>query len=229
MKINKKYYDYIDTEPNEVQNLELGTVQIYSMNDYPSIHELQKRNARFSMWINKGGNDYKLLVDDEYKNTLQGLYVPEVNNVWLEYYNNLDKEEKRARLTHQLPTAIVFSLILVVVYYFLPLESTGKLIASVILLILVLLVNKALNKIVTKKVNILKDAALDKIGSLIGQKNFDDLLNKQNKFLEDYYKKLYVEKYGEEGYENTEPEQTIQIEDGNKEILEIIDESEETN
>ncbi len=75
MKINKKYYDFMDQEPILTQQIDEGVVEIHSMNAYPSIYNTNITKQRFTFWSSKGDGNYKLAIEDSYYDVMKDLYI----------------------------------------------------------------------------------------------------------------------------------------------------------
>lgn len=224
MKINKKYFDAINTNPIDIQETKAGNLRIYSMNEYPEIHSSNTAKASFTFWSNKGGNEYKLLIDEEYYNTLRPLYDAKISEVWLEFYDTLTKERNKMLLKIMLPITIVMFALIILTSVLLIDNSSMRMYITVLLLIIFFVVNRFFNIKVDKHVAAIKDKSIDKIRNILGTTKFEELLTSQEKFVEAYYKKQYIEKYGEDGY--SEPSTQVDESLENNETQEI---SEETN
>ncbi len=202
MKINQKYYDVITTEPFDVHTTELGKVEMHSLNDYPTLHTQNTSQGRFAVWFNKGGDDYKLLVDNNYYETLKPLYTKEINQIWLEFYNFITKERKKALLMILLPVAILLLLFVVLISYVIEMDADARLYVTIGIFILFFVANKIINSKINKMVERTRNDSIDKIKDELGESTFNNLLDAQEEFVKAYYKEKYVEQYGEEGYED---------------------------
>ncbi len=201
MKINAKYYNVINTTPKEIQQTSLGKIEIYSLNDYPELYNSHTPKGRFTVWVNKGGPDYKLLVEDEYYETLEPLYSSEINEVWLKFYNFITSSRKKMLLTILLPAGIILMGLIALINYVLPISEDASLYSTIGLFIVFFIINKFLTNKINKIVDASRDEHIDEIRNILTPLYFEELLTKQEDFVKEFYKKQYIEQYGEEGYD----------------------------
>lgn len=214
MKINAKYYNIINTTPLDVQNTDMGVVEVYSLNDYPQLFATHALKSKFTMWCCDGVGPYKLLIEDGYYETMGTLYSSDINTIWLDFYKNITISKKKSFLTILLPVFIIVFAILGFLNFtnFVPDES--KVAVTLAFLVIVFIANTFVNKNVANKVKQMNLEAIDKIKGVVGATKFDELLDAQEAYVKEFFKKQYEETYGEtyedplevEGIENGESE-----------------------
>lgn len=226
MKINAKYYNIINTTPLDVQNTDMGVVEIHSLNDYPQLFATHALKSKFTMWCCDGVGPYKLLIEDGYYETMGRLYESDINSIWLNFYKDINVAKKKTFLTILLPVFLVIFFILGFLNFTDFVQDEYKFPITATFLIIVFIVNTFVNKHVAAKVKQMNLVAIDKIKTNIGGAKFDELLDAQEAYVKEFFKKQYEETYGEP-YE--EPSDVNQIEDVQSEDVsasDVIDELE---
>lgn len=201
MKVNAKYYNAINTTPKEVQETKYGKVQIYSLNDFPTLCSANTSKGKFHIWSNNGGTDYKLLIEDNYFSELHELYTKEINELWLEFYDKLDKSKKAIMKKIFLPISLAVLSIMIGLSFLPESLETVKTVASWILMIGVVVVSVKVNKKINNGLMESKNHAVSKIQEVITEKRFNELIDLQDEFIKKYYKEQYVAMYGEESFD----------------------------
>ncbi len=203
MKINAKYFDIINTEPIEIQETSNGKIEIHYLNDYPMIYNAYISRGQFTCWSNKGGTDYKLLIEKSFCEEMKDLYCKEINELWLEFYNYVAEAKKKAFVQHFLPLSIIMMVLIFLLNAFIPeAYSTVTLISSVVLIMIYFLGNNYLKLRANRAVGNKKNQTVDKIEELLGKDRFNEILDLQEKFTKDFFEQRKAEY--EESKENDE-------------------------
>lgn len=213
MKINAKYFDLINKEPRMVQKTKKGDVEIHSLNDYPQLYNSNIAKCQFTFWSNNGTTTYKLLIEDSFYDVMKDLYSEEVNGIWLEFYEEVTLARKNAVIKGLIPmSAIVFASIAALGFIPEEYSAVGNYV-GVGLIAVFLVVNVLRNKKINEKMKTMNIAAIDKIKKAVTETHFDELLDNQEVFVEEFYNKQRKEL----GIEDNVEDKPIEINDSNEE------------
>ncbi|MFI3251738.1 MAG: hypothetical protein R3Y60_01220 [bacterium] len=227
MKINAKYFNQINTAPKEVQEFDGKTVEIYSFNDYPSLYTTYTNKKTFTMWSCNGDEHYKLLIDDGYHDVMGELYSEKVNSIWIQFYKDFHESKRKTIFTIFMPIGIIVFAILALVFFVLDLEDNVNTYIMIGVLIGFFVLNKFISNIVMERNKKINQGAILKVKNAVGDTTFDSLLDAQESYVNEFFKKQYVAMYGEEGYddevtdEEVTEEETVTLPDANEELNEI--------
>lgn len=203
MKINEKYYDTINGEPLSVQETKLGNIQIYCLNDYPHIYDTYISRGQFTCWSNKGGKDYKLLIESSFNVGMKDLYTKRVNECWLEFYDYIEVIKTKALKFQFIPLSMGIFIVLILISMFTPeAYEMASFIVSIVLLVAFLILTNYLKVKNNKSVQMKKNETVNKIELILGKDRFNEILDLQEQFAKDFYKK--DEENNEEVIENEE-------------------------
>ncbi len=205
MKMNKKYYNAINTTPIEVQETSHGKIEVHSLNKYKQLHDTYVPKGRFVTWVSDGKGPYKLLIEDEFAEVMGDLYTAPVNERWLDFYECLEKARNKANLTILLPVSISLILSVALVQYVLPIDDSIKLYISLAVIVGFFFLNKVVNKSINQKADDLRQTAITSIKGVVGEEKFEKLLDTQEEWKKEYFKKQYEAMYGEDSYEEHLP------------------------
>lgn len=221
MKLNVKVYKTLNN-PVEVQQIDGKEVEIHYMNDTPYLSRYAGR-GNFVIWTSDG-QGYKLLVERDYYNALKPLHSAETNALWLDFYEGVHKVRRNLFLKIMLPMLI---LILGVMTLFALVPSLQKYQTTVLIvaLILMLVFNMFQSNLLKRKIDEIRVSTIDTIRDVLGLEHFNELVEKQNSFYENYFK--FEEHKGpeseelEQAVENPEIKQFEVIEDNGNEITSL--------
>lgn len=210
MKINPKFYDLINKEPKSVQETKFGKIEIHSLNDYPYLYNMYISKRNFTYWSNKGGSDYKLLIEDSFYEVMKDLYSKRVNENWLEFYEKIEKNRKKTLFAQYLPITLV-SLVIMIVVSMLLSGTQFYLLGSGAVVVAFFFITRVLSKNNNSVFDSLRNEAVEKIKLIVGVEHFDKLLDDQDSFI----KKFYDDQRAQMGIENEETSESTEDE-GNK-------------
>ncbi|MGM9971950.1 MAG: hypothetical protein ACI35W_06035 [Anaeroplasmataceae bacterium] len=213
MKINERIYDYAQEDKKiESQELDDHNLEIYKLNDYPDLLEEFTNKGKFAVWSSVDGKDYRLFIEEGYLNEVKDLYSKKVNNIWLKFWDKCEKIATKFR-NIVLPLTIILMVGMFLITYLLssPLDTILVISIAVVFFIGVIIYRKISNK----QFGDANKESVDEIKKVLGERRFENLLEKQRSYMDSYFK--YEEP---EDLENNESEE---VKPDNKEAVEIIE------
>ncbi|MFI3329485.1 MAG: hypothetical protein R3Y05_03225 [bacterium] len=194
MKINNKYFDKINTEPFLVQEVSAGTIEFYDLKDYPEIYNSVVGNGRFYFWSINNTDVHKILLEESYYNELKDLYCKRVNEVQLDFFRDINAIRKGIVTKFFTPLAIIILILFGLIYALVPSDQSGLQIGLyAFVLILFIVFNMKLNKKINMDVTNCNVEAVNKIKGILGADKYESLLDKQEAYIEEFYKKQRAE------------------------------------
>ena len=189
MKINAKIYNSVKTTPFDVQNLENGsTVELHSLNKNEELFNLYGPKAKFAIWTCNGSKNYRLLIEDGYYAVMRELYGKRVNLCWINFWDEVDKKRKKIMLTLFLPlTILVLGVAILLAALGKELGDTGQMIAMVLTLVFFIVGNVFINKKIDKVIQTSNSVAVENIKNIVGHKHFDELLEAQRVYYDEFF------------------------------------------
>ena len=106
MKMNYKMFKNINLEPVDVQEFENNKVEIYNLEETPYFTQYAMR-GRFSVWTGDGQGNYKVLIEKGYREESGRFYNKEVNQIWVNFFDQVDKANKKGFRLVMLPAIFV--------------------------------------------------------------------------------------------------------------------------
>lgn len=196
MKRNQKLYVVADNvTPVEVQEFNDRKVEIFLMDDFEGIKEefVLKRNE-FAVWTSVDGKNYRLFIENGYYDAVKDLYGEPVNKIWIEFWDKTDVISGKFQKMFIYPLMIVAVAIAVITLAFqsklptfFPYIIIGVLVALFLSLIFV---NMYVKKQIVKESN----KSREEIVKHFGENRFDQLIEIQKTYMDDFYDKYYAEK-----------------------------------
>ncbi len=197
MKLNPKIYKKLTAEPFDKQVVDGKNIEFHYMNDTPFLLQYASR-GRFAVWTSDG-QDYKVLIEKAYYEALQDFYQFGVNKIWLNFLERISTVSSKVNRWFIIPTIILYIVVAGIAYRFFP-QYTLQILLG--LIVLVVISNIFQSRLVNKKVKQENIDAQDKIRTLIGIEDFDQLVKAQEEHYQAYFK------FEEEPLENTPIEDT---------------------
>lgn len=212
MKLNERLYDVlgfkpykepnpgedyvpIPSEPIETQVCGKHQVEIYYMNEYTDVLEEFTRQNKFAVWSSKDGVNYRLAVEKEYYEKVSDLYIVEVNERWLKFWDDCEVIQSNFSKKFVLPTTII----VVVVFLFFAnwnnmfkgaqMNSTLSLALTIGIPLIYMIVMLFLRKNVMTKIQMCQENALKSVREYFGDKKFEELLKIQRTYIDEYFDK----------------------------------------
>ncbi len=184
MKLQYGIFKQLNT-PKETHQLEGKTIEIHSMNDTKFLSRFAGK-GQFAVWTSDSKN-YKLLIEDGYYQVMKDLYSKRVNQVWITFYEKADKVRFGLMFKMVFPM-IAVSMVLAILFSTIEALKGYQNFALIGILGVVLVTNMLQTTIMRKKVEEARTVAVKDIQMIIGEHKFNDLLEKQSKYYEDYFK-----------------------------------------
>lgn len=194
-------------QPTDTQQSEGKTVEIHSMNNTRYLSRFAGK-GQFAVWTSDS-KTYKLLVEDGYYKVMKDLYSKRVNQVWIKFYEKADKV-RFGLLYKMVFPMIVISMLLAVLFSTIEALSAYQNYALIGILAVVLITNMLQTSIMRKQVEVARSEAVKDIKMIVGEARFNELLEQQGKYYEDYFK-------FDEKKEEVIEEQVIEAKPDNKE------------
>lgn len=191
-------------DPKETHQSEGHTVEIHAMNNTRYLSRFAGK-GQFAVWTSDSKN-YKLLIEEGYYKVMKDLYSKRVNQVWIKFYEKADKV-RFGLLYKMVFPMIVVSMLLAVLFSTIEALSAYQNYALIGILAVVLITNMLQTSIMRKKVEEARAEAVKDIKMIIGEARFNELLEQQGKYYEDYFKfEEKKEEVVEEPQKESQPE-----------------------
>lgn len=202
MRINPKLYVAADgVEPLEVQEFEGHKVEVYLMNQFDGVKEdFVTSKGQFAVWSSVDGNNYRLFLEDGYYATVKDLYSQPVNEIWIKFWDKLDgitKKYSRFLIYPIMLVAVVLCILSIALQSKWGQVGTYVVIGVLVALFITLIVA---NYLVKKKSVAENVKSREQIIAALGQENFDQLIEAQKAYMDEYFEAL----------NSTEPEETTE-------------------
>ena len=208
MKLNERVFEVLAGEPIEVQNLDNHEVKIYLLDDYPDVLNEFVNKGKFAVWSSVDGKNYKLAIEKGYYNELRELYSGDVNNTWLQFWDECEaissKFSKKIVLPATFVVIVIFAVVMLLSKKMPDKVGTYLILGLAIVYVFVVLV---LRKLTTNKINMANQNALREIKEKLGENRFQELLECQRNYIDAYYDALSAkdeQMASEEAEEETE-------------------------
>ncbi len=196
-------------DPKETQQSDGKTVEIHSMNQTRYLSRFAGK-GQFAVWTSDS-KTYRLLIEDGYYKVMKDLYSKRVNQVWIQFYEKADKV-RFGLLYKMVFPMIAVSMLLAVLFSMIPALSGYQNYALIGILAVVLVTNMLQTSIMRKKVEGARTEAVRDIKLIVGENKFNELLEHQGKYYEEYFK--FDQKT--EATEEVKEEQTVTEEEKSK-------------
>lgn len=184
MKLNNKIYQTL-TNPVEVQDANGKRVEIHYMNDTTYLSRYASR-GQFSVWTSNG-EDFRLLIEKGFYEEIQPLYSGSINAIWIEFFQAVNTIRNNLFRKIVLPVLGVAFLV-VILFSLVPQLGDFRIYALLAMLVVVLFINIFQSSYMRKKVEEARTVAVTGIKDHLGTNQFQELVEKQNKYYENYFK-----------------------------------------
>lgn len=195
MKINKRIYSQIQSEPFDVQQLANGgKIELHSLNSNEELYNYYAPNAKFAVWSSEDGKNYRLLLEDGYYERMRELYTTRVNQTWTNFWDEVEKGRRKVMLSIFLPSVIIAFLAATLLMVFakklaeLPNGNVWQYVIIGLILVGFIVTNVLTNKKIDKLIRIANDKALNDIKTVVGFKHFDELMEDQQAYYNEFFK-----------------------------------------
>lgn len=182
-KFNYKYFKNIKSSPMVVQQTDKGVVEIHSLNESIYYDEYISK-GRFFFW-SSDGNVVRLVIEEGYFEELRGFFVEKVNAQWIKYYDSTEQIRSRYMKRYLFPGMIGYSIVSFVAIMVFPKASMYILVA---ILLIVILLSKTFSNKLNDQFNLRHNEAIANIKKIVGKREYKELLDKQEKYRNKFYK-----------------------------------------
>lgn len=226
MRVNPKLYPVADeVTPYETQTWENRKVEIYLMDSFEGIkEEFVIKKGQFAVWSSMDGENYRLFLENGYFERVKELYTEPVNKIWLDFYDTTDGISRKFSNFFIYPlmgVAVIACVLSIFLSQYMP-SFVSWIIIGVLaaMFVAMIFVNMKVKKVVLNE----NTKARQKIIDHFGGNRFDELIEMQKAYMDEYFENLYPEDK-EESEENNE---AAEIE-APKEEAEAVEEVKEEN
>lgn len=183
MKMNKKIFNNLKN-PVDVQEVDGHVVEIHYMNDTEYLARYAGQGY-FFVWASDG-NSYKLLVEKGYYETLDELFLPEVNKMQIKLYEDLAKARRNVFLGLFLPIVLLVLAAIAVTYF---VEQLNDYQIHVLIggLVLLLVVNIFQSTFMKRRIEKLRDEYFYSLEEYLGGEKLQELVVRQREYHEKYF------------------------------------------
>ena len=199
MRINPKmFYVPGENHPFEVQEFDGRKIELFYMNDYDEILREQINKGKFTVWSSVDGKNYRLFLEKGLYETVGVLYTPEINKIWVDFWDKAEAVSKKSTNCFLLPIGAVCVLVTMLAGVFKDkLGNIGDYVGFITLGV-GLIAMLAVNRRTKSKILLANRESRDLIVKIVGEDKFDELLDSQKSYIDAYYDALYNDEEQEE-------------------------------
>lgn len=221
MRLNPKIFALADgIEPVATQEFDNRLIEIYYMNDFEDVFSQNAPKGKFALWTSADGFNYRLFIEKGYYENLGELYTDKVNKIWLDFWDKCDDTTKKYNFRIMLPLAAVCLILFFVISNIDALASVAAYIQFGVLAVFIVGM-LFMNKFVKNKLAFLNNESVKGIKDEVGEKHFEELLEEQKKYIDDFFeaqaKLAEEEEAKEENSDNNVSSEAIDLVEENKE------------
>lgn len=189
MRINPKVFAIAnESEPVDVQEFDGRKVELFMMDDYPQVKEEFLNKGKFAVWSSVDGVNYRVFIESGYYNELKPLYAQPINKIWVDFWDTCEGISRKMTRYFIIPITLL-AIGGCIGFNFLPKGSIYAMIAVVVVAFGALMF---CNRYSRKKIYDANAASVELIKkSLGGAKEFDEILDRQKNYMDQYYENLY--------------------------------------
>lgn len=226
MRVNPKLYPVADeVTPYETQTWENRKVEIYLMDSFEGIkEEFVIKKGQFAVWSSMDGENYRLFLENGYFERVKELYTEPVNKIWLDFYDTTDGISRKFSNFFIYPlmgVAVIACVLSIFLSQYMP-SFVSWIIIGVLaaMFVAMIFVNMKVKKVVLNE----NTKARQKIIDHFGGNKFDELIEMQKAYMDEYFENLYPEDK-EESEENNESAEIEAPKEGTEAVEEVKEEN----
>lgn len=188
MKINKRIYDLVTSEPISKQETEHGIIEVHNMNQNENLYEeYAKRQGKFALWTSKDGQTYRLIIEEGFYEEAKPLYSKKVNQIWLEFWDAVEKARNRTMTHFIIPITLVVFILLGLSTLIPKNQGQMQMIVLIGIFIGYIISTMVVRKRVDSAINRHNQEAIEKIKNIVGHEKFQSLLEKQRTYYDQFF------------------------------------------
>ncbi len=195
MKINPKLYSVADeVTPLETQECGDRKVEIYLMDSFEGIkEEFVMKKGQFAVWSSMDSVNYRVFLEDGYYNRVKDLYTQPVNKIWLDFYDTTDAISRKFSNYFIYPLmgiAVVSCIVSIFLSKYMPSFVSWIIIGVLaVMFIAMIFVNMKIKKVILNENTKARQQIIDHFGG----NRFDELIEMQKTYMDEYFENLYPE------------------------------------
>lgn len=182
MKLNQKLFNQIKSEPFLTQVVQDKTVEIHLMNQTP-LFETYAKKGRFSLWTSNG-TTYKLLLEESYYEHMKPFYSEEVNNIWLNFLEEVTKTNKKISYNFLIPILGLYLIVAIISTLFFQEQIA---IFFLVVIAIVFFSNTVQNRKIKENIQKQNEATQEKIQNVLGKATYEELVVNQEKHYRSFF------------------------------------------
>ena len=201
MRINPKLYAVADgVEAVETQEFDGRKIELFLMSQVSGVkEEFLMTKGQFAVWSSFDGKNYRVFLEDGYYDAVSELYAEPINKVWVDFWDRTDGISKKFSRFFIYPLMLV-AIVLCVLSIVLS-KQMGNIGTYIIMGVLVLMFLGLIfvNMFVRKKIMAESTKSRADIQSILGDQRYEELINTQKAYMDEYFDKLAPKDNPEEG------------------------------
>lgn len=192
MRINPKIFLLGDkATPLDVQDVDGRKVEIFCLNDFEDLYNQNLGKSKFAVWSSEDGFNYRIFIEKGYYAELADLYSVSINRIWLNFWDSCEKISNRFSYKIMMPITIGAVILYFILGQFIP--DSYQIPFGIGVFGFVLIVMITLQRYTKQKIAQENSKSIDEIKAVYGKKHFEELLEKQKNYIEDFYNKMYAD------------------------------------
>lgn len=197
MRVNPKLFSVANEEEAvDVQEFDDRKVEVFIMDQYPSVKEEFINKGKFAVWSSMDGKNYRIFIEEGYYKELKDLYTQPINKIWVDFWDKCESVSQRMSKRVILPVTVVAVGACIGLSFVPGGYSLYLMIAVVIIAFGIMLF---CNRFTRKKIYDENVASVELIKkSLGGEKKFDEIIERQKNYMDSYFDALYPDEEAEQ-------------------------------
>lgn len=183
MKINVKMFNSL-TDPFKVNEIDGKVIEFHYMND--TNYLAQYAGQGYFYELSSDGETYKFLVEKGFYETLDDLFLPEVNLLQIKFYESLLKTRRNLFYFLTLPV-LVLVIAAIALAMFIPQFAEYRMPISLGAIFVLIIVTLFSNTTFKNRMNRIRENHLLDLQEFLGEERFENLAIKQNEYHRNYF------------------------------------------
>ncbi|MGI6771522.1 MAG: hypothetical protein GX546_04770 [Acholeplasmataceae bacterium] len=216
MKINKRLFDALTREPNEVQEIDGKKLEIFFMTEEEKVRF--EGEGRYTLWTSDG-KDFRFLVNEDFYNygVIKEFYTQPVNTEWIKYVDVISKYQRKFLFALMIPLMVLYVVVAILSILFLADYSLYILIG---MMVVVFIVNALQTKVVRQKMDAENEITQKAIQDYLTPEVYDQVAKDQIQFREMRNREREAEYQAEQSLEDNSIEEKPELHEAEEETSE---------